>query len=70
MKTVTFETWWEAFKNAEEEWKIWDPPALARAAFNAGRTEGNPRVWRYQKIKGQWVVEFLDRVQEKDEGTL
>jgi len=58
-KHVTFEEWWEAFQKTDPSSKD-----IVRAAFNAGRTEGYPRAWRYTKKGGRWYVEFLDKISD------
>lgn len=38
---MTFEEWWKALREApEEQWKIWDPPTLAKMAWDASAKNG------------------------------
>lgn len=70
-KTITFEEWWEVWKRSQDlpDDLVWTEH-VARAAFNAGRTEARPRVWRWKREDGHWKVEFLEipQPQEKING--
>lgn len=57
---VRFEDWFKGYfgksRNEKDEFSFEE----MRLSFNAGRTEGRPRVWRYKKNGGSWQVEFLE----------
>lgn len=61
-KHVSFDDWARAYFQSDMSRLVQGHFTIddLRAAFNSGRTEGRPRVWRYKRSGGKWQVEFME----------
>jgi len=57
---ITFEEWYDKYFAPLKGTSYAYTTENLRAAFNAGRTEARPRVWRYKYNRGGWQIEFLE----------